>query len=70
MTFARFVPTRDIGGKVKYSDLTQSLKAKIAEADLTEHELLELIIIQVKKINLHLMSLSGEDITEDDIEWP
>lgn len=55
---------KKIRATVAYSQLTSSLKGRIG-ADLTEHELLEMIIIQAKMINLHLMSITGEEI-----EWP
>ncbi len=55
---------------VSYSELTSSLQARIAETDPTERELLELIVLQVKQINLYLMAMSDENITGDDIEWP
>ena len=59
----RFVPPGDLSQRkfnppvssIQYSDLKESLKDKIAEADPTEHELLFLILRQIQKINLHLM---------------
>lgn len=69
----RFVPRGEPGiplSRVRYSNLTQSLKDKIAEADPTEHELLYQILTQVRINNFHLMKLSGENISEEDIVWP
>ena len=69
----RFVPSGEPGiplSRVRYSNLTQDLKDRIAETDPTEHELLEWIVIQIKINNLHLMKLSNQNITEDDIDWP
>ena len=56
--------------QIVYGDLTGNLKDKIAEADLTVHELMEQIIIQDKISNLHLAQISSENITEEDIDWP
>ena len=56
--------------KINYGNLSQYVRDKIAEADLTEHELLERIVIQMKINNLHRAILSDEEITEDDINWP
>ena len=50
--------------------LATGLREKIDAADLTEHELLEQIIIQVKMSNLHLMQISSENVTEEDIDGP
>lgn len=67
---------RDVGKgekirhKIAYGELTTSLKERIAQTDPTERELLEWIIIQAKINNLHRMSLSDANITEDDINWP
>lgn len=55
---------------VSYSNLTSSLQTRISALDLTEHELLEMIVITVNKINIHLMAGSDLDLTEDDISWP
>ena len=74
----RFVPRGDASdtrvnippSTVRYSDLTQSLKDKIAETDPTEHELLMWILIQTKINNLHHTYLSGKVVDEDDIDWP
>ena len=69
----RFVPRGRPGipnSTIRYSDLTQNVKDKIAETDPTEHELLEMIVIQIKINNLHLMKLSNIDFTEDDVDWP
>lgn len=73
----RFVPDRDLSdtrvhipkSTVRYSDLHSTLKAIIGP-DITEHELLEMIVITVNKMVMHLMAGSDEDITEDDISWP
>lgn len=78
-TMTRFVPRGDPSDRrgyippstIRYSDLTQSLKDKIAETDPTEHELLWRILIQSKINNFHRMKLSGVNIDEDDIQlWP
>jgi hypothetical protein len=74
----RFVPDRDLSDRrvhippstVRYSDLTQSLKDKIAETDPTEHELLAWIVIQEMIGNLHRMKLSNVNIEEIDVDWP
>lgn len=69
----RFVPSGRPGippSTVRYSNLTQDLKDKIAETDPTEHELLYQIVIQKKINNLHRMKLSGMNISEGDIQWP
>jgi hypothetical protein len=69
-------PYRDLGkGEkirhiVSYSELTKAARDKLEAADLTEHKLLELIIIEARKINLHLMSITDDNITGDDITWP
>ena len=55
---------------VGYGNLSQYVRDKIAEADLTEHELLERIVIQMKINNRHRAILSDEEVTEDDINWP
>ena len=56
--------------KVRYGNLSQFVKDKIAEADLTVHELMELNIIEDRITNLHLMKLSGEEIKAGDVTWP
>ena len=69
----RFVPRGRPGipnSTIRYSDLTQNVKDKIAETDPTEHELLEMIVIQIKINNLHLMKLSNVNIDEVDVDWP
>ncbi|KKN27736.1 hypothetical protein LCGC14_0861600 [marine sediment metagenome] len=69
-------PYRDLGrgektrAIVSYSQLTDSLKDRIIATDPTERELLEMIVVQSKILVLHLMAMSDESITEDDIEWP
>ena len=55
---------------VTYSYVSTSLKERIAEADLTVHELTEQIIVQDKISNLHLAQISSENVTEEDIDWP
>lgn len=68
----RFVPEGEAGiplSRVRYSNLHSSLKAIIGP-DITEHELLEMIVITMNKINIHLMDGSDIDPTEDDISWP
>lgn len=72
----RFVPDRDVSdtrihippSTVRYSDLHSSLKERI-DADVTEHELLEWIIITVQKINKHMYEITDEEITKEDISW-
>ena len=54
---------------VSYSQLTTILQERIGE-DATELELLDMLLIEAKIKTLHLMQISSEDITEDDIEWP
>lgn len=54
---------------VAESSLSTALRKKIGP-DLTEHELLEMLVITVNKLVEHLMAGSDEDITEDDISWP
>lgn len=70
---ARFVPGGEPGiplSRVRYSNLTQDLKDRIAATDPTEHELLEMIVIQMKINNLHEMKLSNEYLTEVNVDWP
>ena len=55
---------------IDYKDLSAYVKDKIAEADMDEHELLKLIVIQMKINNLHRAILSKHEITEKDIKWP
>ena len=69
----RFVPEGEPGiplSRVRYSNLNQDLKDRIAATDPTEHELLEMIVIQQKINNLQRTYLSGKVIDEDDIDWP
>ena len=66
----RFVPRGRPGipnSTIRYSDLHSSLKEKIAETDPTEHELLEMIIITLKKINDHMYEITDEELTVGDI---
>ncbi len=66
---------RDVGKgekirhKIAYGELTTSLQTRIGP-DLTEHELLEHIILTLKRINTQLAKVTDEDITEDDIRCP
>jgi hypothetical protein len=55
---------------IRSSNLTQELRTRIEAADLTEHELLRKIVIELRILNKHLTDGSDEDITMKDIEWP
>ena len=56
---------------VSYSNLSQYVREKIDEVDLTTHELLEQVIIQVKILNLYAAETHNKILTEEDIdlEW-
>ncbi|KKM89234.1 hypothetical protein LCGC14_1250740 [marine sediment metagenome] len=68
----RFVPEGEPGiplSRVRYSNLTQSLKDIIDQANLTEEELWQIAISTLRNINLCLAKMSDLELEGDDIAW-
>ena len=52
---------------VKYSDLAPETQATIEGTAIQEREMLRLIILTLRRVNLHLSLITDENITEGDI---
>ncbi|KKK80486.1 hypothetical protein LCGC14_2822990 [marine sediment metagenome] len=54
---------------VNYSDLSPSAQATIEGTAIQEIEILRLIILSLRRVNLHLSLITDEEITEEDVAY-